>query len=190
MLLILDNYDSFTYNLQQYFGELLQEEIAVFRNDEIEMEAVNRFDRIVLSPGPGLPKDAGILIPLIQKYAKHKPLLGVCLGHQAITEAFGGSLKQLENVLHGVPREVLVLNNQHPLFTGIPANFEAGRYHSWVADQGDFPADLEVMAVDNEDNIMMLKHRTFPVFGMQFHPESIMTPCGKLLLENWLSITK
>jgi anthranilate synthase component 2 len=190
MILLLDNYDSFTYNLQQYLAVLTREEIVVYRNDEISLEGVNRFDRIVLSPGPGLPQEAGILIPLIKKYAPTKPILGVCLGHQAIAQAFGGGLKSLQEVLHGIPREVIILNKEHPLFTAIPENFVAGRYHSWVPDENNWSPELEVLAVDNDQNIMILKHINFPVYGMQFHPESILTPYGKDLIKNWLHITQ
>lgn len=190
MILLLDNYDSFTYNLQQYLAELTEEEIIVCRNDEISLDEVNHFDRIVLSPGPGLPEDAGILIPLIKRYASTKPILGVCLGHQAIAMAFGGGLKQLQQVLHGIPREVNILKKDDPLFNSMPENFVAGRYHSWVPDENNWSPDLEVLAVDNDQNIMILKHTIFPVYGMQFHPESILTPYGKDLIKNWLAITQ
>jgi anthranilate synthase component 2 len=190
MILLLDNYDSFTYNLQQYLAELTGQEIAVYRNDEITLEEVSRFDRIVLSPGPGLPEEAGILIPLIKMYAPTKPMLGVCLGHQAIALAFGGRLKRLEQVLHGIPREVNILNPDNPLFNSIPNSFIAGRYHSWVPDEKNWSPELEALAVDNDQNIMILKHIIFPVYGMQFHPESILTPFGKDLIKNWLHITQ
>ena len=190
MILLLDNYDSFTYNLQQYLAELTGQEIAVYRNDEITLEEVSRFDRIVLSPGPGLPEEAGILIPLIKMYAPTKPMLGVCLGHQAIALAFGGRLKRLEQVLHGIPREVNIVNTDNPLFNSIPNSFIAGRYHSWVPDENNWSPELEVLAVDKDQNIMILKHIVFPVYGMQFHPESILTPFGKDLIKNWLHITQ
>ena len=190
MILLLDNYDSFTYNLQQYFTELIGEEVAVFRNDEISLEEVEQYDRIVLSPGPGLPHTAGILVPLIKTYAPLKPILGVCLGHQAIAVAFGGALKQLKHVLHGIPKEVIVTRHEHPLFNSIPDRFTAGRYHSWVPDENGLSTDLEVLAEDDDQNIMILKHKIFPVYGMQFHPESILTPFGKVLIKNWLDITK
>jgi anthranilate synthase component II len=190
MILLLDNYDSFTYNLQQYLAELAKEEVAVFRNDEISLEDVSQYDRIVLSPGPGLPEAAGILIPLIKMYAPFKSILGVCLGHQAISVAFGSELKQLQQVLHGIPREVIVTKQEHPLFNTIPARFMAGRYHSWVPDEKKFGNELEILAEDDDQNIMILKHKVFPVYGMQFHPESILTPYGKVLIQNWLDITK
>jgi len=190
MLLILDNYDSFTYNLQQYFEELLQEEVAVFRNDEIRLEEIEKYDRIVLSPGPGLPVDAGILMEVVKQYSTLKPILGICLGHQAIYSAFGGELKQLQTVLHGVARKVILKVESHPLFEKIPAVFEAGRYHSWVPDHSTKIASLETLAEDESGNIMILKHIDLPVYGMQFHPESILTPVGKQLLSNWLAITR
>ena len=190
MILLLDNYDSFTYNLQQYLAELTDEEIKVYRNDEITLEEVSRFDRIVLSPGPGLPDDAGILIPLIKMYAPTKPMLGVCLGHQAIAQAFGSGLKRLQQVLHGIPREVNILKKENPLFNSLPESFVAGRYHSWVPDEKNWSSELDVLAVDNDQNIMILKHIIFPVYGMQFHPESILTPYGKDLIKNWLVITE
>lgn len=190
MILLLDNYDSFTYNLQQYLAELTKEEVAVYRNDEISLDDVAKYDRIVLSPGPGLPEEAGILIPLIEKYAHQKAILGVCLGHQAIAVAFGGRLKQLQQVLHGVPREVIITNQKNPLFKTIPARFTAGRYHSWVPDELNFSRELEILAWDDDQNIMILKHKELPVYGMQFHPESILTPFGKVLIKNWLDITQ
>lgn len=190
MILLLDNYDSFTYNLQQYLAELIGEEVAVFRNDEISLDDVAQYDRIVLSPGPGLPAAAGILIPLIKKYGSIKPILGICLGHQAIVEAFGGSLKQLQKVLHGIPREVNITQKDHPLFKAMPARFTAGRYHSWVPDEKNFGNDLEILAEDDDHNVMILKHKVFSVYGMQFHPGVILTPFGKVLIENWLDLTK
>lgn len=190
MILLLDNYDSFTYNLQQYLAELTKDEVAVFRNDQISLDDVAQYDRIVLSPGPGLPAEAGILVPLIKKYASMRPILGVCLGHQAIAVAFGGKLKQLQQVLHGIPREVNMIHQDHPLFKAIPTQFTAGRYHSWVPDEKYFSTELEVLAEDDDQNIMILKHKVFPVYGMQFHPESILTPSGKVLIKNWLDITE
>lgn len=188
MLLLLDNYDSFTYNLLQYLEEIIQEEIAVFRNDELTVEEAGLYDRFVLSPGPGLPEEAGILLPLIQTYASTKPMLGVCLGHQAISMSFGGQLRQLNQVLHGVSREVVV-THADPLFQGIPAKFPAGRYHSWVPDEASFPPCFDVLARGEEGSIQALKHKEWPLYGVQFHPESVLTPHGKPILENWLKIT-
>lgn len=190
MILLLDNYDSFTYNLSQYLQELTGEAVAVFRNDEIAVEEAAGYDRIVLSPGPGLPEQAGILIPLIHRYFSSIPMLGICLGHQAITVSFGGKLKRLEQVLHGISRKVICADPSQPLFDGVASPFEAGRYHSWVPDPVSFPESLQVLARDENDEIMILKHCEKPVYGMQFHPESILTPCGKRLLENWLALSR
>jgi len=189
MILLLDNYDSFTYNLQQYLEELSGERIQVARNDEISIEKAATFDTIVFSPGPGLPEESGLMMPMIKAFSGSKHLLGICLGHQAITLAFGGRLKNLEKVLHGVVRPVHIRRQEHPLFTGIPSPFEAGRYHSWVPDRDGFPKELEVLGGDDHDEIMILGHRQWSVFGFQFHPESVMTPSGKQLLGNWLRIT-
>lgn len=187
-MLLLDNYDSFTWNLRQYLAELTAEEIVVLRNDEITVAEAERFSRIVLSPGPGLPAEAGILLPLITTYAANKPMLGVCLGHQAITEAFGGKLRQLHEVLHGVVRPVHC-KRADPIFADLPSVFPAGRYHSWVPDEPSFPAALQVLAEGADGSILALRHETYPVYGVQYHPESIMTPSGKQLLANWLAIT-
>jgi anthranilate synthase component 2 len=189
MLLLLDNYDSFTYNLVHYLQELMGEEVAVHRNDQIPLEEVARFDRVVLSPGPGLPAESGIMMPLIRLYAGKIPMLGVCLGHQAITEAFGGGLRRLDGVLHGLVRQVHVTADEHELFEGIESPFDTGRYHSWVPDEATFPEVLQVIARDDDGCIMALKHRELPVYGVQFHPESVMTPCGKQMLANWLALT-
>ncbi|MFN8154258.1 MAG: aminodeoxychorismate/anthranilate synthase component II [Bacteroidia bacterium] len=188
MLLLLDNYDSFTWNLRQYLAECTGEEVVVYRNDELDVEDVANFSRIVLSPGPGLPAESGILLPVIRTYAATKPILGVCLGHQAITEAFGGKLRQLDQVLHGVVRKVRIVETD-PLFDGIPDEFPAGRYHSWVPDESSFPATLKVLATGEDGSIMALRHVELPVFGVQYHPESVMTPTGKQLIANWLRIS-
>jgi anthranilate synthase/aminodeoxychorismate synthase-like glutamine amidotransferase len=189
MLLLLDNYDSFTYNLYQYLLQVSGSEVVVYRNDAISVEDACRFDRIVLSPGPGLPSEAGILVPLIRAAAGKIPLLGVCLGHQAIAEAYGGKLRQLDRVLHGVVRSVKCSDSMEPLFKGIESPFDTGRYHSWVPDEQTFPADLKVIAHDENGAIMALRHQQHSVYGVQFHPESIMTPCGIQLLRNWAEIT-
>ena len=189
MILLLDNYDSFTWNLRQYLAEFSEEEVVVLRNDEITIEEASGFSRFVLSPGPGIPSEAGILLPLIREYASIKPMLGVCLGHQAIAEAFGGKLRQLDHVLHGVVRNVDLVQHD-PLFEAIPDHFPAGRYHSWVPDEDTFPADLKVLATGEEGSIMALKHHFYPVYGVQYHPESVMTPSGKQLIANWLRITQ
>lgn len=183
-VLILDNYDSFTYNLFHQVRELAGNEVTVCRNDEISLEEVEEFDFILLSPGPGLPRDAGIMPDLIKKYASTKKILGVCLGHQAIAEAFGATLSN-SDVFHGVSTSVY-FENSEGLFTGMSNPFEAGRYHSWMVDRKDLPAELMVTAWDKNEHIMAIAHRTFALKGVQFHPESIMTPEGKRILSNWI----
>lgn len=185
-VLVLDNYDSFTYNLVQYIQEILEHKIDVFRNDEIDLDAVGAYDFIILSPGPGLPKDAGIMPALIQRYAATKTILGVCLGHQAIGEAFGASLENLAHVFHGVETPIEVVVEDEPLFQSMPATFQAGRYHSWVVAKESLPSELEVTAVDKDGVIMAMRHKTYDVRGVQFHPESIMTEFGRKMLENLL----
>ena len=185
-ILILDNYDSFTYNLVQYIQEILEQKIDVFRNDEIDLDAIETYDFIILSPGPGLPKDAGIMPALIKRYAATKTILGVCLGHQAIGEAFGASLENLAHVFHGVETPVEVVAEDEPLFANMPTTFQAGRYHSWVVAKQDLPSELEITAVDEDGVIMAMRHKEFDVRGVQFHPESIMTEFGRKMLENIL----
>ncbi|MDR1555596.1 MAG: aminodeoxychorismate/anthranilate synthase component II [Tannerellaceae bacterium] len=185
--LLLDNYDSFTYNLLHILKEL-GAEVEVHRNNRITLEEVGGFDRIVLSPGPGIPEEAGILLPLIKAYAPTKSILGVCLGEQAIGEAFGAKLSNLANVHHGVCSDIRVTAND-PLFNGLPLALRAGRYHSWVVSKEDFPDCLEITAEDREDgHIMALRHREYNVRGIQFHPESILTPNGKTMISNWLRL--
>lgn len=185
-VLVLDNYDSFTYNLVQYIQEILEQKVDVYRNDEIELDAVETYDFIILSPGPGLPKDAGIMPALIKRYAATKSILGVCLGHQAIGEAFGANLENLAHVFHGVETPVEVVVEDEPLFQDVPASFQAGRYHSWVVAKADLPDDFEITAVDKDGVIMAMRHKEFDVRGVQFHPESIMTEYGRKMLENLL----
>jgi anthranilate synthase component 2 len=184
-ILVLDNYDSFTYNLVQYIQEILGFKVDVKRNDAITIEEVGAYDAIILSPGPGLPSEAGIMPVLIKKYAHQKPILGVCLGHQAIGEAFGAKLENLSKVFHGVETEVTVSDATEPLFQGIPSPFQAGRYHSWVVQQADLPDDLVVTAVAENGTIMAMRHKHFNIRGVQFHPESIMTVEGKKILQNF-----
>ena len=184
-ILVLDNYDSFTFNLVQYIQELLNQEVTVKRNDAIALEEVESYDAIVLSPGPGLPADAGIMPELIKRYAATKPILGVCLGHQAIGEAFGAALLNLEEVYHGIETPMTKVAEDEPLFLGLPRQFQAGRYHSWVVRKDSLPAELEVTATDDRGEIMAMRHREYNVRGMQFHPESIMTPEGKQMLDNF-----
>jgi anthranilate synthase component 2 len=192
-ILILDNYDSFTYNLVQLVEEIIGSEVDVYRNDEITIADVDRYDKIILSPGPGIPSEAGILLSLIKTYAKSKSILGVCLGHQAIGEVFGGQLINLSKVFHGVKTKVnLIPSVEHSLsnndwFKGLGAEIEVGRYHSWVINEQNIPAELEVTAVDSAGMIMSIRHREYDIQGVQFHPESVLTPEGRVMLENWLN---
>lgn len=191
-ILIFDNYDSFTYNLVHVVEKLIHGKTDVFRNDKIALEKVNEYDKIILSPGPGLPCESGLLLPLIKEYASSKSILGVCLGQQAIAEAFGGKLINLKNVYHGVATKIKVNPKRtspgNDVFKSLPNEIEAGRYHSWIVSREDFPADLEITAEDENDNIMALRHKTFDVQGVQFHPESVLTPLGEKIMQNWLNI--
>jgi anthranilate synthase component 2 len=193
-ILVFDNYDSFTYNLVHLVQKIVKDKLDVYRNDQIPLEKVNEYDKIILSPGPGIPKEAGLLLPLIKEYASKKSILGVCLGHQAIGEAFGGSLTNLSTVYHGVStpvkvvrRETSDVKNMHDLFKGLPDEIEVGRYHSWIVNEKDLPKDLEVTAKDENGYIMAMQHKTFDVQGVQFHPESVLTPDGEAIMRNWLS---
>jgi anthranilate synthase component 2 len=185
-ILVVDNYDSFTYNLVQYLRELEAGQITTLRNDVIDLDEVDQYDLIVLSPGPGLPHDAGVMPALLQRYAQSKPILGVCLGHQAIAEAFGGDLLNLTKVYHGIATDIRVHDQEDPLFRELPETLSVGRYHSWVVNGASLPDDLSVTATDEQGRIMALRHRYLPVFGVQFHPESILTPQGKVLLKNFI----
>jgi anthranilate synthase component 2 len=221
-ILVFDNYDSFTYNLVHLVEKILHQKVDVFRNDQIPMEHVKAYDKIILSPGPGIPEEAGLLLPLIKEYAATKSILGVCLGHQAIGQAFGGKLINLSTVYHGVATPVQILNREtangkwqtangkrengkgkkqaessteiahspltthHSLFDGLPDEFEVGRYHSWVVSEEGFPEELEITARDANNFIMALQHKTYDVQGVQFHPESVLTPRGEEILRNWL----
>jgi anthranilate synthase component II len=189
-ILVFDNYDSFTYNLVHLVEKILHEKVDVFRNDQIPLEKVKEYDKIILSPGPGIPGEAGLLLPLIEEWASSKSILGVCLGHQAIGEAFGGKLVNLETVYHGVATPIKIKNEESKgksrLFDGLPDEFDAGRYHSWIVSDENFPADLEITARDENNYIMALQHKSFDVQGVQFHPESVLTPKGEDILRNWL----
>ena len=185
-ILVFDNYDSFTYNLVHLVEKIRGQKAEVFRNDRIPLEKVAAYDKIILSPGPGVPTEAGLLLPLIKAYADTKSILGVCLGHQAIGEAFGGRLVNLSKVYHGVSTPVHVTRPGSGLFEGLPGTIEAGRYHSWVVSNEGLPDTLEVTARDDEGIIMGLRHRSLDVEGVQFHPESVLTPQGEQLLRNWL----
>lgn len=182
---IIDNYDSFTYNLVHYLEDL-NAAVTVFRNDEFEVDELRFFDKIVLSPGPGLPAQAGALLEVIKTYASQKSILGVCLGMQAIAEVFGGELINLPQVQHGVST-IIEVNNEEKIYRGLPPKIEIGRYHSWVVSQHNFPEELLITAQDELQNIMSLRHQTFDLTGVQYHPESILTPQGKQILANWLS---
>jgi len=187
-ILILDNYDSFTYNLVQYVKELTDAPIDVIRNDQIDIAGLESYDRIIFSPGPGVPQDAGIMIEAIKRYAPHKKMLGVCLGHQAIGLAFGGTLQNLDKVYHGVKTPVTITDTSDVLFAEIPEITEVGRYHSWVINPENLPAELQVTATSDEGQIMAIKHQKYPVWGLQFHPESIMTDEGKKMIKNFLDV--
>lgn len=184
-IVIIDNYDSFTFNLVHYLEEL-DCEVSVLRNDEFELEELQSFDDIILSPGPGIPSESGLLIDTIKTYASSKKILGICLGQQAIGEVFGGSLLNLDKVYHGVATTINVLVDDEILFQNLPKQFEVGRYHSWVINPIDFPRDLEVTASAENGEIMAIRHKTYNVKGVQFHPESILTPHGKTILSNWI----
>ena len=184
-ILLFDNYDSFTYNLLHILKEL-GADVEVHRNDKISLEEIERFDKILLSPGPGIPEEAGILLPLIRRYAPTKSILGVCLGEQAIGEAFGATLINLTDVHHGVCSDIRIVAKD-PSFEGLEPGIRVGRYHSWAVSKENFPDCLEITAVDTEEGqIMGLRHREYDVRGIQFHPESVLTPKGKTLIENWL----
>jgi anthranilate synthase component 2 len=184
-ILVIDNYDSFTYNLVHYLEDL-NATVTVKRNDEVNPEEGLHYDAILLSPGPGIPKEAGRLLEIIAFLAGKKPLLGICLGHQAITEVYGGNIINLDKVYHGVSTTMTHYGNA--FFKAINVDFEAGRYHSWVAARESFPTALEITAIDENDQIMALKHKELPIYGVQFHPESVMTPQGKQMLKNFLNL--
>ncbi len=183
-IVIIDNYDSFTYNLAHLVKEL-GTEVTVLRNDQFQLEDLEVYSKIILSPGPGIPSEAGLLCDVIRHYAGRKPILGVCLGHQAIGEVFGGTLENLSDVFHGVATEGTQLGND-ALFSGLPRRITMGRYHSWVVSKENFPDCLEITAESDEGQIMALKHKELNVRGIQFHPESVLTPDGRKMLQNWL----
>jgi anthranilate synthase component 2 len=187
-ILLIDNYDSFTYNLAQYLREQEDVQLTIVRNDEIKLPELEPSDLIVISPGPGLPADAGVILGVIRAFSGRKPILGICLGLQAIYEAFGGSLLNLPTVQHGVTSIVRILDEKDPLFEGIQSPFHAGRYHSWVCNPDSQPEQLLITAVDHAGNIMACRHHTHKTFGFQFHPESILTPEGKRMIKNFVEI--
>ncbi|WP_214073298.1 aminodeoxychorismate/anthranilate synthase component II [Mucilaginibacter sp. dw_454] len=186
-ILIIDNYDSFTYNLVHLVNEIgLQ--CDVWRNDQFKLEDVDAYDKIILSPGPGIPSEAGLLLKVIERYAPTKSIFGVCLGQQAIAEVFGGTLYNLKQPMHGIATPIAVTDDTERLFLGLPHEFKVGRYHSWVVDEKSMPEVLTVTAIDETDNsVMALRHTTYDVRGVQFHPESILTEFGKEMMKNWLA---
>jgi len=194
-ILVFDNYDSFTYNLVHLVEKIMHQKVDVYRNDEIPLEKVKAYDKIILSPGPGIPEEAGLLLPLIKEYAATKSILGVCLGHQAIGQAFGGTLVNLKEVYHGIATPISLVNSgfsskygSKSLFEDLPYELEVGRYHSWVVSDIDFPEELDITAKDEHGFIMALQHKKYDVQGVQFHPESVLTPDGEKIMRNWLSV--
>ena len=189
-ILIFDNYDSFTYNLVHVVEKIIHDKVDVYRNDKISLEKVNDYDKIILSPGPGLPVESGLLLDLIKEYASSKSILGVCLGQQAIGESFGGSLINLSTVYHGVATKIKVnplrTESANDVFNSLDDELEVGRYHSWIVSKENFPAELEITAEDENGYIMALRHKAFDVQGVQFHPESVLTPMGEQMMKNWL----
>lgn len=185
-VVIIDNYDSFTYNLAHLVKEL-GASVTVYRNDQFSLNQLEPFDKILLSPGPGIPSEAGLLTDVIRTYAGRKPMLGVCLGHQAIGEVFGAKLSNLPEVYHGVATPCELVGHD-ALFAGMESRFTIGRYHSWVVSREDFPETLEVTALSDDGNIMALRHRNYALWGIQFHPESVLTPDGRQIIANWLEM--
>ncbi|MGI4751062.1 MAG: anthranilate synthase component II [Janthinobacterium lividum] len=186
-ILIIDNYDSFTYNLVHLVNELGLE-CEVWRNDQFQLEDVAAFDKIILSPGPGIPSEAGLLLKVIETYAPSKSIFGVCLGQQAIAEVFGGELYNLSRPMHGLATPIKVTDQEEKLFAGLPETFKVGRYHSWAVSEKGLPDEIQITAIDEQDNsIMALRHKTYDVRGVQFHPESVLTEHGKAMMHNWLT---
>jgi anthranilate synthase component 2 len=185
-IVVIDNYDSFTYNLVHAIKKITGLPVDVFRNDEIALSDLEKYDKIVLSPGPGIPEEAGLLLDIIKEFGPKKSMLGVCLGHQAIGEAFGGKLHNMNKVLHGVATPVTLTANKSELFEGLPSTFEVGRYHSWIVEKENLPSCFEVTSYDSEGLIMSMQHKKYDVQGVQFHPESVLTPLGEEILKNWL----
>ncbi len=184
-IVIIDNYDSFTYNLSHLVKEL-GAEVSVFRNDKFQMQQLDAFDKIILSPGPGIPSEAGFLLDAIRNYAGRKPILGVCLGHQAIGEVFGAKLKNLNSVFHGIATPATIIQNDY-IFDHLPQTLEVGRYHSWIVSKDALPDCLEITSESDEGYIMSLRHKQFDIRGIQYHPESVLTPQGREIINNWLN---
>jgi len=188
-ILVLDNYDSFTYNLVQYIERVLKKAVDVKRNDQLVLDEVEAYDKILISPGPGIPVEAGITLDLIKEFGSSKSILGVCLGHQAIAEAYGGTITNLSKGYHGISGQMKQLASDDYLFTGVPDEFDAGRYHSWVVEPDTLPGELEITVENDEGYIMAIRHRTHDVKGVQFHPESVLTEYGGMMIKNWLRLS-
>lgn len=184
-ILLFDNYDSFTYNLVHAIKSLGYKDLDVYRNDKIELSQISKYDKIILSPGPGIPSEAGLMMQLLEMYGEEKSIMGVCLGHQAIAEAFGAKLENIPTVFHGVQTPINIVGNDY-LFAGLPKEILAGRYHSWIVSKINFPAELQITATDEQGDIMALKHKKLDLHGVQFHPESILTPEGVHIIQNFL----
>jgi len=189
-ILVLDNYDSFTYNLVQYIERVLKAPVDVRRNDQIALKEIAIYDRILISPGPGIPEEAGIALDLIKEYGSTKSILGVCLGHQAIAEAYGGSIVNLDTVYHGVVGQMKQIVTGDYLLEGVPVDFDAGRYHSWVVEHETLPEELEITVENDEGYIMAIRHREYDVRGVQFHPESVLTEYGGRMILNWITLAQ
>ena len=185
-IVIIDNYDSFTYNLSHLVKEL-GADVTVLRNDKFELRELEQFDKIILSPGPGIPEEAGLLLDVIRTFKGRKPMLGVCLGHQALGQVFGARLANLKNVYHGVQTEGTQLDND-PIFAGLPKRIMMGRYHSWVVDADTLPPCLEITATSDDGMIMAMRHKEYDIHGIQFHPESVLTPDGRTIVNNWMNL--
>ena len=186
-ILVIDNYDSFTYNLVHYLEQLTDLPVEVYRNDQIELHEINKFSKILLSPGPGIPNEAGICLDLIRNYAATKSILGVCLGHQAIGEAFGATLINLDTVYHGIATAISIVTPEDSLYTNIPGRIEVGRYHSWAISRDGLPECFKITCLDDQGMIMGLSHKEFDLKGVQYHPESVLTEYGLKIIENWLN---
>lgn len=184
-ILLIDNFDSFTHNIEHLITKLGYE-VETLRNNDFSIEYINNFEKIIISPGPGLPSESNQIIEVVQQYCKNKSILGICLGHQAISLAFQGNLKNLSQVYHGVSSEITILDSDEKIFTNLPKNIEVGRYHSWAIDENNIGNGLKVTSISEEGTIMSIKHELFDVVGIQFHPESILTPHGEQIIKNWL----
>lgn len=187
-ILVLDNYDSFTYNLVHFIEKITQQDVDVYRNDQISLDEIDRYDTIICSPGPGLPDDAGILKQVIKQYAPTKKVLGVCLGMQAMSEVYGAELSNLDKVYHGVATEMQITKSDEEIFRNVPNAFQAGRYHSWVVNKSTLPECFDVTAVDEKGELMAISHKQYKLKGVQFHPESILTPDGETMIRNFLEM--